>query len=90
MQQYPWSVSVKVIDGEVVVDEIISFDDDEKFPDGTWMMNDTIWATEHEAHFVAQKRIRTRINQRAKHVICQRGQLARLYSVKEFLELMAR
>lgn len=88
MEQYPWSVSVKAVDGEVVVDEIISFDD-EKFPEGTWILDATIWATEHEAHFVAQKRIRTKINQRAKHVIWQIGNLDRLYSVKEFLELMA-
>ena len=87
MDKYPWTASVKVVAGEVVVDEIISFDDD--FPEGTWVMDDCIWATETAAYYVAQKRIQTRINQRKKNVIFQVGKFDRLYSVQEFRDLMA-
>lgn len=86
MGKDPWSVSVMVVNGEVVVDRIIPFD--AEFPKGTWIIDGCIWASEHEAHYVAQKRIKTRINQRKKNVIFQSGQLDRLYSVQEFIDLM--
>jgi len=87
MSKDPWTASIKLVDGEVVVDQIISFDDD--FPDGTWVLDDCIWATEQEAHYVAQKRIKTRFNQRKKTAIFQIGKLDRMYSVQEFMDLMA-
>ncbi len=87
MSKDPWSASVKVVNGEVIIDQIISFDD--RFPNGTWVLDDCIWADESEAHFVAQKRIKTRLNQRKKNVIFQKGNLSELYSVQEFIDLMA-
>lgn len=87
MEVDAWSASVKVVNGEVIVDQIISFDDG--FPNGTWVLDDCIWATESEAHFVAQKRIKTRYNQRKKNVIYQKGNLSKLYSVQEFIDFNA-
>lgn len=87
MSKDSWSASVKVVNGEVIIDQIISFDDG--FPNGTWVLDDCIWATENEAHFVAQKRIKTRLNQRKKNVIFQKGNFSKLYSVQEFIDLMA-
>lgn len=85
MDEDPWSVSVTVVNDEVVVDHIIPFDDD--FPEGTWVLDGCIWASERGAHYVAQKRIKTSHNRREKNVIWQVGNLGRLYSVQEFIDL---
>jgi hypothetical protein len=86
MEKYPWSVSVKVVNDEVLVDRIIPFDDD--FPKGTWVLDSCIWATENQVSYVAQKRIKTGLNRREKNVIFQSGSFDKMYSIRGFIDLM--